>query len=146
MPAGAAWIQINRRLVTKIWIENRPGAMLIASFIVLACAVTFGCGLAVMHLRSEAAPVAWWVAALHGLIGIGGLGLLALVLRGPARGVAQGTGSFGIIGAALIASAAIIGGNIFMRHRRGRRAGALIGVHATLAISGFVMLMAYVLS
>lgn len=121
--------------------------MLTAAFSVLACAVAIGCALALVHLRSyKAVPVAWWVAALHGLVGLSGLGLLALALRGPVRGLAQGTASFGIIAASFFVSAALIGGNIFARHRRGRHAGALIGVHATLAISGFVMLAAYVLA
>jgi hypothetical protein len=121
--------------------------MLTSSFTVLACAVAFGCGLALVHMRSKAAaPVAWWVAALHGLLGLAGLGLLALALRGPARGVAQGMGSFGMIGAALIAAAALIGGSIFLKHRRAQHAGALIGMHATLAIGGFVVLVAYVLT
>jgi O-antigen/teichoic acid export membrane protein len=142
-----ALIQIKRRLAAKIWIENGPDAMLTSAFIVLSCTIAFGCALALVHLRSgKAAPVAWWVAALHGLIGLGGLGLLALALRGPVRGLAQGTGSFGIISASLIASAAIIGGMILTRHRKGQHAGALIGVHATLAIGGFVMLAAYVMA
>jgi hypothetical protein len=98
-----------------------------------------------VHLTGkQAVPVPWWLGALHGLIGLSGLALLALSLRGPVRGLAQGTASFGAIGAGFIGSAALIGGNILLRHRRGKRAGGLIGVHATLAICGFVMLAAYV--
>jgi hypothetical protein len=118
--------------------------MLTAAFIVIACAVGFGCILAVMHLRGVA--VRRLLGALHALIGLSGLALLALALRGPARGVAQGEGSFGVIAAAFFASAAIIGGMMLARLRKGARAGALIGVHATLAISGFVMLAAYLLA
>lgn len=119
--------------------------MLIAAFIVLAAAVLLGSGLAVAHLRSEAAAaVPAWLGALHALLGLGGLGLLALALRGPPRGLTQGTASFGMISAALIALAALFGGGILARRLRASRAGALLGIHATLAVSGFVMLAAYV--
>jgi hypothetical protein len=122
-------------------------AMLTAAFIVLAVAVLLGSGLALVHLRSEAAArVPWWLAALHALLGLGGFCLLALALRGPPRGLDQGTGSFGMFSAALIAFAALAGGGVFWRRLKQRRAGALLGIHATLAVSGFVVLMAYVFS
>ena len=121
--------------------------MLTAAFIFLLGAVLLGSGLALVHLRSEAAvPVAWWLGALHALLGFGGLGLLALALRGPVRGLDQGTGAFGMISAALIALAALAGGGIFWRRLKQRRAGTLLGIHATLAVSGFVVLAAYYLA
>jgi hypothetical protein len=119
--------------------------MLTAAFIILAGAVLLGAGLALVHLRSEAvAPVAWWLGALHGLLGLGGLACLALALRGPVRGLAQGTASFGTISATLIVLAALFGGLILTRRVKHQRAGTLIGIHATLAVSGFVVLAAYV--
>lgn len=119
--------------------------MLIAAFIVLAGAVLLGTGLALVHLRSEtAAPVAWWLAALHALSGLGGLGLLALALRGPARGLEQGTASFGTISATLIVLAALFGGLILKRRFKHQHTSTLIGIHATLAVSGVVVLAAYV--
>jgi hypothetical protein len=119
--------------------------MLIAAFIILAGAVSLGSWLALVHLRSEAAvPVAWWLGALHGLIGLGGLGLLALALRGPPRGLEQGTASFGTISATLIVLAALFGGLILTRRFKHQRTGTLIGIHATLAVSGLVVLAAYV--
>jgi hypothetical protein len=120
-------------------------SMLIAAFIVLTGAVLLGAGLALAHLRSEAAaPVPWWLGALHALLGLGGLGLLALALRGPAHGLEQGTASFGTISATLIVLAALFGGLILRRRFRHQHAGTLIGIHATLAVSGFVVLAAYV--
>ena len=119
--------------------------MLIAAFIVLALAVLLGTVLAVLHLRGGAAAP-WPIGALHGLLGVSGLIVLILALRGPPRGLDQGVASFGAIGAALIALAALAGGGILVTHlRKGRRAGGLIGVHATLAVSGFVVLAAYLL-
>jgi hypothetical protein len=116
--------------------------MLIAAFIILGFAVLLGAALAVLHQTGVAAP--WPVAALHGLLGIGGLVCLVLALRGPPRGLDRGTASFGTIGATLIALAALAGGAILITHLRNRHSGGtLIGIHATLAVSGFVMLAAY---
>ncbi len=126
--------------------------MLIAAFVILGFAVLLGSTLAVLHLRAQADAASWpvvpWpVAALHGLLGIGGLLCLVLALRGPPRGLAQGTASFGAIAAALFALAALVGGAILATHlRKRRRAGALIGLHAVLAVSGFVVLAAYLLA
>ena len=125
--------------------------MLTAAFIVLGIAVLLGSALAVLHLRTStatlaSAPVSWPAAALHGLLGIGGLICLGLALRGPPRGAAQGTASFGAIAAILIVMPALAGGGLLAARLRKRPpAGALIGVHATLAVSGFVILAAYLL-
>lgn len=121
--------------------------MLNAAFIVLGIAVLLGGVLAVLHLREDAAPPLLPFGALHGLIAIAGLALLALALRGPPRGLAQGTGSFGIIAAALIGMAALVG-LTQLAARLGNRQlpGMLIGIHATLAVGGFVVLLAYVLA
>jgi hypothetical protein len=130
--------------------------MLIAAFVILGFAVLLGSALAVLHLRAQSGaaasspikswPVPWPVGALHGFLGIGGLVCLVLALRGPPRGIDQGTASFGAIAATLIALAALAGGGILATHlRKKRRAGALIGLHAALAVSGFVILAAYLL-
>jgi len=119
--------------------------MLSAAFVVLGIAVLLGGTLAVLHMRAGAAPPAWPLGALHGLIALAGLGLLALALRGPPRGLAQGTGSFGTTAAALIALAGLIGLALLAARLRQRRLpGVLIGIHATLAVGGFVILLVYV--
>jgi hypothetical protein len=121
--------------------------MLIAAFYALGAAVLLGSVLAVWNLRPRIAPPPWPLAALHALVAIGGLLCLAFTLRGPPRGLDQGTAAFGIISAALIALAALLGGGMLMgRLRKRRPASTLIGVHAMLAISGFVILIAYVLA
>jgi hypothetical protein len=134
--------------------------MLIAAFVILGFAVLLGSALAVLHLRAQSGdaassaikswpvpwPVPWPVGALHGFLGIGGLVCLMLALRGPPRGIDQGAASFGAIAATLIALAALAGGGILATHLRKKwRAGALIGLHAALAVSGFVILAAYLL-
>ncbi len=121
--------------------------MLIAAFVILGTAVLLGSVLAILHLHTQdAAAAPWPLAALHGLVAIGGLGCLVLALRGPPRGLDQGTASFGMISATLIALAAVAGCGLLAAHLLKRRvSGTLVGVHATLAVSGFVVLAAYVL-
>jgi hypothetical protein len=121
--------------------------MLTAAFLILTAAVLIGTLLAILHARGEAAlRVPWPAGVLHGLIGIAGFVCLLLALRGPPRGLDEGMASFGMIGAVLIALAALAGLAILatFRMKRQGRAGTLIGIHATLAISGFVILAAYV--
>jgi hypothetical protein len=120
--------------------------MLVAAFVILGGAVLLGSVLAVLHLQTEGrATPPWRLAALHGLLAISGLGCLALALRGPPRGLDYGTASFGTIAATLITMAALVGGGLLAAHVFKRRiAGIMIGVHATLAVSGFVILAAYV--
>lgn len=119
--------------------------MLTAAFASLAAAVLIGAVLAVWELRANsaaAAPAA--LKALHGAFALAGLTCLLLALRGPPRGDTKGTGSFGLIAAVLIALALLLGGAILAAHlRKKRHAGLLIGVHATLAVSGFIILAAY---
>ena len=121
--------------------------MLIAAFITLGIAVSIGSGLAIQHLRTESANAPPWpLALLHMIFAIGGLGCLVLALRGPPRDLDQGTSSFGIIAAALIVMAALVGGwMLATRIVKRRPAGILVGIHATFAVGGFVILAAYVL-
>jgi hypothetical protein len=122
--------------------------MLTAALAILGIAVLLGSWLAVMHLRTEGAVTpSWRLAAPHGLVALVGLGCLALALRGPPRGLEQGTAAFGMIAAVLIAAAATLGiGFVAARLRKRRLPGLLIGVHATLAVSGFVILIVYALA
>lgn len=119
--------------------------MLDTSFLMLAGAILLGSLLAVLYLRTTgAASAPWLLALMHGALGIGGLGVLALTLRGPPRGLGQGTGSFGMISFGLLALATIAGIGLLVAHWRRQRAGMLLGLHATLAVGGFVILTAYV--
>jgi hypothetical protein len=113
--------------------------MLLLSFCLLLIAGLFGGVLAALHLRTEAVPPKPAFGVLHGLLGAVGFAALLLALRGPPRGEAMGVGSFGGIAAALLVSALLAG--LVIRRRRMR--GVLIGIHATFAISGIVILAAY---
>ena len=119
--------------------------MLIAAFVILGLVVLLGSALAPLHLREGAAAPPRPLGALHGLLAIGGLGGLVLALGGPPRGLDQGTASFGAIATALLALATVIGAALFTARLRKRRLPAtLIGIHATFAVGGFVILAVYV--
>jgi hypothetical protein len=123
--------------------------MLLASFVVLAIAVVAGSVLMILHLRAaEGVPrPPWPLPAFHAVLALAGLACLFIGLEGPPRGAASGTQSFGAIAAGFLVLAALVGARIlYARVRAKRRAEILIGVHATLAVFGFVLLIAYVFS
>ncbi len=121
--------------------------MLHAAFTILGFAVLLGAVLFVLHLRNapgSAGP--WRLAAVHGILGVGGLVCLVLALHYSPPPIDQGTAGFGAISVVLLGFAALLGGVVLtLRAAKKRPAGALFGIHATLAISGFVILAAYVL-
>lgn len=80
----------------------------------------------------------------HGLIGASGLALLVLALRGPARGAAYGVSGFGTTAAILLGCAVLLGLLVLRSRLRRRDPMFVIGVHATVAIFGLVLLAAYV--
>lgn len=65
--------------------------------------------------------------------------MLLLALRGPARGTAAGVGSFGTLSAGLFAGAGLIGVLVFFK----RRNGVVMAIHAGIAITGYVLLLAW---
>lgn len=82
--------------------------------------------------------------ALHGLVGIAGFAVLLLAPRGPPRGEATGISSFGRVAAALLGITLVLALPIVVARLRRRRISVLvIGLHATMAISGIVILAAY---
>lgn len=121
-------------------------SMLSTAFIVLTIAVALGAVLAVLHLRTgSTAPPPWPLGALHGIVALIGLGCLALALHGPPRGVEHGSASFGIIAAVLFVAAALLGARLLAaRVFKKCIVGGTIAIHAMLAVSGFVILAAYV--
>lgn len=118
--------------------------MLFLAFWVLAAAVVLGIVLALLHIRPGRGAAPWQLGAIHGIIGASGLALLVLALRGPPRGTIYGIAPFGVVSAVLFALA-LLAGLLVLRHlRRGRHPVTLIGAHAMIAISAFVVLAAYV--
>ena len=119
--------------------------MLAWSAWVLAAAVLGGLGL--IALSQVSTKPLRWPGVVHGTLGVAGFVLLVAGLRGPARGVAEGAGSFGIVAAALVGSAVLLGLGVLIARLRHRAPSMLVvGVHATLAVGGLVMLAAYIAS
>ena len=85
------------------------------------------------------------LALVHGGIGAVGLSLLLVALQGPRRGDAMGVGSFGIMAASLFGIALAVGPAIpFLAKRFPRVTGVVIATHASLAITGFVLFLAWI--
>lgn len=120
--------------------------MLLLSFLLLLAAALVGTVLGVVHLAAgRAASVPWpaWVA--HALLGVAGFGVLLLALGGPPRGAAMGVSSFGRFAAVALVAALLVGGAILSGRLRRRPVSVLtLGLHATLAVGGVVVLAAYV--
>jgi hypothetical protein len=113
----------------------------------LSGAIVLGIGLALWHLRGgdgRRAPSPW-IGWVHGTLGITGLVGLGLMLSGPARGVAMGVGSFGSAAAVMLAVAVVLGLAIPSLARRNPLGAAVtIVVHAGLAITAYVLFLAWI--
>jgi len=120
--------------------------MLSLAFALVLVAASLGALLVWMNLAPGRVAPRWPFGALHAALGAAGLGALLLALRGPPRGEAMGVGAFGRIAAWLLALALVMGLVLLSKRLRHRRpTSGPIGIHATLAISGVVMLAAYTL-
>jgi hypothetical protein len=104
--------------------------------------VALGVTLALRYLRGGRWPA---IGVVHGLSGAAGLCLLVIALQGPRRGDAMGVGSFGAAAAVLLAIALTFGLAIPVAHKRApRAAGIVLAIHASLAITGSVLYLAWV--
>lgn len=117
--------------------------MLTLAFWILAATVVFGSALAFLHLRAAKLPP-WPVGALHGVAGAMGLAVLIYALQGPARGAEYGVSSFGPAAAVLVALALAMGLVVLLLARLRRTSGLAIAIHSTIAVTAFVLLLAYV--
>ncbi len=118
--------------------------MLLWSFVLLLITTVLGTALAGLHLRGgNTKPPRWPFGALHGLLGIVGLGALLIALRGLLAARLLGVGGFGSIAAVLLAAALLAGlAVLIVRWRYRRVPGLVIGIHATIAVSGVDILSA----
>jgi hypothetical protein len=108
---------------------------------VLTIAAGAGTVLALWHLRATdgVARPPLVAGITHGIVGAAGLAVLLLALRGPARGVGAGVGSFGIVSAVLFAGAVLTGIVMLLL----RRKGVVMAIHAGVAITGYTLLLAW---
>jgi hypothetical protein len=109
------------------------------AFALLCAAAAIGAWLAIAFLRR--APEWPKLAAAHGATGAAGLVALAAARR---RGLPQnmGTAGFGKTAAVLLVVTLALG--LYFLLRRKRPPGAAVAVHAGLAISALVLLLALV--
>jgi len=114
-----------------------------AAFVLIA-ALTFGALLAIVQLQATGKPpIPWPLAMLHGALGIAGL-IMMLAAPAAAHAAETGTSAFRAIAATLLVLALLVGLMILRaRIARRRLSFTLVGVHAMLAISGVVLLGAY---
>jgi hypothetical protein len=113
---------------------------------VLGFTVLLGASLAFFALRHPGQKPPRVLALLHGLAALLGYCLLLWALQGPPRGVATGTQTFGMAAAVLLLLAALLGiASITLHLRRRRLPGLWVGLHASVAIAGYVILAVYVL-
>ena len=122
--------------------------MLKLAAIVLTAASLGGLGLIAAYQWGPPRGRVWLPGAAHGLLGVAGTVLLAIGLQGPPRGAGMGMASFGLVSAGLLIAGILLGSVVFAaRLFRARRLAAastlVLGVHATLAIAGLVILAAY---
>jgi hypothetical protein len=118
--------------------------MLGVSVFILVLAVALGATAAVLSLNARGAPGPFAVALAHAVLALGGYALLLAALGGPVRGAQSGTSSFGAIAALFFGIAVLLGLALLRQRLKGRRLpGALVGIHASVAVAGFVILMAY---
>ena len=120
--------------------------MLSLALALLSLAVLIGVAIGIGFLVDRRLP-SRAIGAVHGLLGASGLcALIFALVSGVGTGDRYGTASFGPAAAILVALAGLAGVGIALLGRRTARSiGLLIGVHASLAVTAYVLLLAYAL-
>jgi hypothetical protein len=120
--------------------------MLFLALGLLSLAVLIGVAMGIRLLGDRRLP-SRAIGAVHGLLGASGLSVLIFaLLSGTGTSDRYGTASFGPAAAILAALAALAGVGIGILGRRATRSiGFLIGAHASLAVTAYVLLLAYAL-
>ena len=118
--------------------------MLADAVLLLLAALAFGAVLAIVRLRRAGpARIPLLVGVLHASLGACGTALAALA-PSEATAARAGAGEFRRIGVALLCFALAVGLVMLRRRILGRRVTTTqVGIHALLAISGVVVLGAY---
>jgi hypothetical protein len=118
--------------------------MLQIAAIVLGFTAVFGVVLFAVGQRFPSTDRVWLPAAAHGAVGIAGFAGLLFALTGPARGSTTGAANFGLLAAWFVGAGLVLAGYVFVARLARRQVPAVvIGLHATLAVAGVVMLGAY---
>ena len=122
--------------------------MVTVALILLLIAVLFGCWLAVLHFDGRPpAAIPGVLVLMHAVPALVGFLLFVISFRGhPSSAGSDGRAVFSTTAMALLAGAVAVGFGLLVRFRiRKKGVEALVGIHATLAVSGIVILAVYVL-
>jgi len=104
----------------------------------------FGFVLAALNLRTSDRAPPFLVRLAHGVLGGTGLAALLLTMGEPAHGANHGVGTFRIDAMVLLGTALLMGLGILVTFRVApKSAGAMIALHATIAMFGLAILAAY---
>lgn len=121
--------------------------MLSLAVISFTIVVLLGAALAIQIMRRPSHAPSRALAWLHGIAALLSYGALVGALMGAPRGAATGTQSFGVTAAGLLLLAALIGiASLALHLVRRRMPGIAIGIHASVAIFGYVILAVYLLA
>lgn len=119
-------------------------SLLAIAVLLLGVAVLAGTALVIVALCWPVRRPSPALAILHGVLALIGYGLLLVALRGRPPGIAAGTEGFGTAAAILLLLAIAFGlVSVVLHWRRVRVPGFWMGAHATIAITGYVILIAY---
>ncbi len=112
--------------------------------VLTTAAVGIGLYMGVRYLTgSRNAP---WLAALHLLLGAGGLEVMAMLLRGTPGGQTAAAGSFGVWAALLLAATLMSGLFVAIIVKPWPQGvGVSLLVHALVGLAGFLALLGWVL-
>jgi len=118
--------------------------MLSLALVLLSLAVLIGAAIGIRFLGDRRLP-SRAIGAIHGLLGASGLcALIFALVSSVGADDRYGTASFGPAAATLAALAVLAGAGIALLGRRTVRGiGLLIVVHASLAVTAYVLLLAY---
>jgi hypothetical protein len=121
--------------------------MLTDAVLAFTIVVLLGGALAIQIMRRPTHAPSRVLVWLHGIAALLSYGVLIVALMGPARGAATGTQSFGLVAAVLLLLAAVIGiVSLGLHLVRRRMPGIVIGIHASIAVFGYVILAVYLLA
>ncbi len=118
--------------------------MLRISLVLFGVTMLLGFVLAALNLRAGEKPPPLAARLAHGVLGGAGLVALLLTLREPVQGENEGVGTFRLDAVVLLGAALVMGLGILVAFRIApKSAGAVIALHATIAMFGLAILAAY---
>ena len=110
----------------------------------LTASLLLGLYLVLLFLRRERKPV---IVGFHLLLGIGGLEMLVMLLRGTPSGTAEAAGQFGVAAAALFGIAMFTGlTGAMIARRSAMSANIVVATHSSIGVAGFVLFLAWLSS